>query len=194
MDDLYSKKSNKTIINGTIISTLVLSIFSNAIWEKVISPSSSYIFRCVLTLINNKSQSYLNSLYREISRGSNEVYGAKSYIFIWTFIMILSYGLIVDYKKLFAYYRNEKFFRKILYISIFLIIIVTSFNMGKTIFVKNTIIDTLNNIEIVSPYISDKEYKTLKSQFYSMSGEDDYTILAQNLQLIADNNGLSLKK
>jgi hypothetical protein len=66
--------------------------------------------------------------------------------------------------------------------------------MGKTIFVKNTIIDTLNNIEIVSPYISDTEYKTLKSQFYSMDGEDDYIILAENLHSIADNNNISLRE
>ena len=51
----------------------------------------------------------------------------------------------------------------------------------------------LRNIEIIAPYISDEEYKTLKSDFYQMEDIGDYNSLQNELNYIAKKNSLNLK-
>lgn len=62
-----------------------------------------------------------------------------------------------------------------------------------TSYVDNTIIKLTSNIEIVSPYINDIEYKTLKSQFYSMKSGEDFIKLNYSLERIASKNHIVLK-
>jgi hypothetical protein len=51
-----------------------------------------------------------------------------------------------------------------------------------------------NNIEIISPYVSDIEYKKFKSDFHTIQCSRDYEDLAQALQSIADAHSIPLKK
>ena len=51
-----------------------------------------------------------------------------------------------------------------------------------------------SNIEIVSPYISDLEYKYLKSKFHSMENRDDYNNLISELTVLGESYSLKLKK
>lgn len=63
----------------------------------------------------------------------------------------------------------------------------------QTNYVNDTITTLTNNIEIVSPYISDLEYKQLKSSFHLMDSREDYNLLCASLKEIADQNHLRLK-
>ena len=53
---------------------------------------------------------------------------------------------------------------------------------------------TRTNIEIVSPYISDQEYKQLKSDFFLIKTKDDYDNLQKELEIISENNQVDLKE
>lgn len=68
------------------------------------------------------------------------------------------------------------------------------FFYGQQVFINNSITKILSNIEIVSPYISDTEYKYLRSTFYSISNKEDYESLLYTLEEIADANSISLKE
>lgn len=63
-----------------------------------------------------------------------------------------------------------------------------------TTFVNNLQTKTLSNIEIVSPYITDLEYKQLKSDFYSIETKKDYDTLVHSISNIAVDNHLKLKE
>lgn len=54
--------------------------------------------------------------------------------------------------------------------------------------------ETLHNIDIIAPYVSDNQYKLFISDFYQMSSKDDYDALTSSLLDIAKQNGLSLKQ
>ena len=51
-----------------------------------------------------------------------------------------------------------------------------------------------NNIEIVSPYVSDVQYKELKSDFYSMKNIDDLNKLTTTLQSISEKHSIDLQE
>lgn len=68
------------------------------------------------------------------------------------------------------------------------------FTYSKTSFINKKITVLTNNIDIVSPYISDSEYKKLKSDFHSINDSDDYFSLLSRLNAIADKNSIKLKE
>lgn len=68
------------------------------------------------------------------------------------------------------------------------------FLYSKDAFVINKVTSITNNIEIVSPYITDEEYKQLKSDFHTMKSRDDYDSLTNSLSEIASYNSVELKK
>lgn len=68
------------------------------------------------------------------------------------------------------------------------------FSYSRNLYINSKITSITNNIEIVSPYISDIEYKRLKSQFHTMENSDDYDSLNFLLSEIAQKNSVKLKK
>ena len=52
----------------------------------------------------------------------------------------------------------------------------------------------MNNIEIVSPYISDIEYKQFKSSFHLIENKEDYDNLYSQLERVAASYSIQLKK
>lgn len=63
----------------------------------------------------------------------------------------------------------------------------------KQSYVSETSVKLTNNIEIVSPYVSELEYKQLKSDFHSMQSRSDYDNLVLRLETIGSENHLQLK-
>ena len=87
--------------------------------------------------------------------------------------------------------KREHLFLQIIIICAYIILICA---YSKNAFVHKNAVTLTNNIEIVSPYISDLEYKELKSAFYSMENSDDYNAIISSLTSIAEDNGINLKK
>lgn len=52
--------------------------------------------------------------------------------------------------------------------------------------------ETIRKIEIVSPYVSDLEYKQMKSDFYLIENWDDYDQLDKRIDSIMEAEGISL--
>lgn len=53
--------------------------------------------------------------------------------------------------------------------------------------------NTTNNIEIVAPYITDDEYKQLRSDFFQIDSKADYDNLINKISAIAEKKHLQLK-
>lgn len=79
---------------------------------------------------------------------------------------------------------------RIIYVLLWCIYIIFTFTVT---YIDSTVSRLTRNIEIVSPYISDQEYKNLKSAFYSMDSREDYTNLVNALEEISSEHGIELK-
>lgn len=94
-------------------------------------------------------------------------------------------------------HRNRRK-NKILYNIIIAVIFFTNFSAffmySRQVFIREKIISAINSIEIVSPYISDQEYKEFKSAFYLIQNKQDYESLLGDLNAIADINNITLPK
>lgn len=89
--------------------------------------------------------------------------------------------------------RSTNFiFLDVTFLSLVLLLAITFF-YGQSIFIRNKTVALTNNIEIVSPYITDVEYKQLKSNFHSIETQSDYNVLVEKLEIISDKYSLKLK-
>lgn len=94
----------------------------------------------------------------------------------------------------FAIIKRIKILPVIIWLLVFVMLLNTCFFIGKLNFINEKRTLALNNIEIVSPYISDMEYKMLKSKFYSIETKEQYDMLLKDLVSISSSNSIKLKK
>ena len=78
-------------------------------------------------------------------------------------------------------------------LTVYVLIAFLYFSLGLSSYVNAEITRLTNNIEIVSPYITDLEYKQLKSSYHSMNSRTDYDSLNASLQEISVQYELQLK-
>lgn len=184
-----------------IIGGIFLGALGSGLWEKILSPTLLWLFEKASYLLNSISSNYMDSIYNEASNGFHEYYSFHEYLGFWEIVIFFYIYLLYILTK-----SNTKTLSKIvasiniirlrkIFISLSIFVIMLSvFNISRTIYINNIITKTLSNIEIVSAVIEDKEYKMLKSKFHSMMNENDYLQLQKKITEIAEKHNLRLKK
>jgi len=198
------KNSLKIIIYSPFISPLIITIVGSALWEKFLSPSCTYIYIRVSSLIDNFVTTFSNNTYKKISEGYN-VPAANNFIYYSLLILIIAFYIVIMYKniKSIAYDIDSNCKIKLLFkkhllsfcfiIAIQIPMLLSMYFLGKLTFIDSCKTSSLCNLEIVSPYISDLEYKELKSTFYSIQDKEDYDYFTDRINEIGKKYSLNLK-
>lgn len=79
-------------------------------------------------------------------------------------------------------------------ISVILVCFTILLSKMTQIYASSLSTNTRANIEIVAPYISDQEYKQLKSDFFTIKNKSNYDSLQKALKKISEENHLYLKE
>lgn len=108
----------------------------------------------------------------------------------------LTYGLIMVMKRRIKRLipdksRREMFYKMIKIGSIALLFVIF---LTLTNYINHNVVRIRNNIDIVSPFVSTDEYIELKSMYYTMQSREEYDILCDKLNLIANDNQLVLQR
>lgn len=166
----------------SIIVTVALGVISSALWEQFVKPGFFFIYdRIVMSIVHFCSDSF----YVKVAR-SLDLPQSSTYYFI---TMLFAFFFLVNPKLIYNFYHGSSESYKMYFKTILFVLF--AFN-AFTITIENQIArSTMRSIEIVAPYISDVEYKTLKSNFYRMSSREDYLNLVSQIDTIMDENGLS---
>lgn len=197
----------KKIFKNPFLSTLFVGILATALWENFISPFCTYIYIHISSLFETFMTSFSNSTYRSIANGfndSNSVYVIliilSSYLGLVTSFIIFpifsKHQTNIIHKAENQTSKTKKFFSsKIIVILLFSIFVFCYlYIIGNIIFVTNCKTNSLCNLEIISPYISDEEYKQLKSTFYCIETKDDYINFTIAIDELGEKYSLNLKK
>lgn len=85
--------------------------------------------------------------------------------------------------------KSNVLFHKLSKIGIIILIVLFAFLYSRQNFIHAKSVAALNSIEIVSPFISDSEYKHFKSRFYLIQNKQDYESLIDEIHsIMIDNN------
>lgn len=193
--------SNFLNIGGSFvafISNFTYREISNGFSEQSSSVVLFFVFMLLIGFfVNLYSISYIN--YRAIKNEVNELLTSidDSAITFENSNNVtsdnLNEGLELVEKKIkeLGCLNNSSILR--LTILLFFLLLLLSFTYGQSSYIRDKTIVLTNNIEIVSPYISDIEYKQLKSKFHSIETQSDYNALMKELETIASECSLKLK-
>lgn len=179
------------------IYTLLIGILATAIWEKLLSPLCTYIYINLSSLFEKFITTFSNNTYIEISKGYNDYAIIDS---ILAMLAMLGISLLV----LIFFFRMTKddiilkhLSKRTIKIIPLITILLTLFFLyraGNIIFINKCKTTSLCNLEIVCPYVSDLEYKKLRSSFYSIQNKEDYEAFTNTIKKIGEMYSLNLKE
>lgn len=169
------------IISGIV--AVLLGVISSGLWELLFSPLIHSLASFSITAPAKISSVFGNYYVSNIASADREFLTIELRMWLLFFIVVIFFMNIKYIQKIFS--------RIPLFVGLFLVCFL-SINTFIDIQISNTAHYTLQNIEIVSPYISEQDYKLLKSDFYSMQNMDDFNSLNQKLNSIADEYSLHL--
>lgn len=198
------KPSKKTILSA--LSALFIGILGCALWEYIFSPLCTFVYIKTSSLIDKFSVTFSNSTYSEISKGyyDSPVIDIICFIIIIFFICVSSIYYLYLTRKLhhkstskekfpYEYLKMNFFMRFIILIATQLVMLFWMYWIGNLIFINHCKTTSLCNLEIISPYISDLEYKELKSAFYSIQTKADYESFVNTIKEFGEEYSLKLK-
>lgn len=182
MENSETNTNSKSKGKFQVIGAIFISILSSALWEKLVSPLLTYLYEMFINLSNSISMNYSNQIYYQVSRGYQDHYSQLIFKIIILVTGFILFYYTLPYKKIILKLRSP-----LLYLFLTFIL----FQYVETIFINNRISYALRNIEIISPYVSDNDYKILKSKFYSVIDSEDYNSLIIMINDIRIKNDLS---
>lgn len=169
-----------------VIITIVLGALGSALWEVFLKRLFLLIYDRFVTYA---FQLFNDSFYKRVAYSID----SPAFLTYFFFMYLIAFFFIVSPKRWLNTFYNEnepKHDLLLIYVWRFVIFIILMYNALIVSFANNIARRTLNNIEIISPYISDMEYKTLRSDFYQMNSKDDYLQIISVIENIATENDL----
>lgn len=195
----------------TTISALLIGILGTAIWEKFLSPFCTFIYLKLSIIIDNFTTYFSNITYKEISNGYNDssIINTLNYLIVIFFLIIFTFTYLyiigANLKTLFVIIDGNRIVRRdirsrnhftpfIITILVNIFMLIWMYWIGNLTYINDCKTISLCNLEIISPYVSDLEYKTLKSSFYSIQTKEDYEIFTNTIREIGKKYSLNLKE
>lgn len=202
----------------TAISALLIGILGTAIWEKILSPLCTFIYIKLSSLIDSFSVTFSNHTYIEIAKGYNDSIIVDFLYYLCIFFMAL---FIIAFQYIYFFKRQKMMlsirerystiekkneiqktsmelkqnyiFSMCIILSFLLLMTFFMYWIGNLTFINNCKSSSLCNLEIISPYVSDTEYKHLRSNFYSIQTKEDYESFTNTIKEIGEKYSLNLK-
>lgn len=186
-----------------IIGTLLLAVFSNALWEYIFKPSSGALFRWLLNISTLGMAAFKNQLYADIAKGFHENASLQLYAIAVGFLSALALLALLlfifkkhliravdpeSHNKVIGFFKSANKSKILHYFSIIYLIFATTFFILDSVKIKY-INDATSHyyqlINIVSPGLSQEEILEYNSKFSQIESKEDYVNLIQALENIA---------
>lgn len=179
---------------SSFFKALFVSIIGAACWE-YIRPHIGNLFEKLLTILGIDSFSFalIDKIYKDMA---SNPYSDSSFMLLmlalWCMAWFFFFNMrLYSPKKGASSNAWSDYSHYIINLCFFVAMIIS---IARASFIFATQTHTLNNIEIVAPYITSQEYKKLKSNYYSIQTKDDYDELSQTIKSIAQDNKLTLQE
>ena len=185
-----------------IIGTILLGAIGSGLWERIISPLADEIMKLSINSINFFFTSYKDSIYKEASNGFHELYSLEIYLILLAILPFLYIKLLQKHpsnKKMnssekstfqvFLLSRNGYF----IYYGVTLsVIIFITFSVLRHNYINKTVTYSIKSMEIIKPYISNKKYLLLRSQYFLISNTIEFKEFNKKINDLAKENKLKL--
>ena len=168
-----------------IIGTILLGAIGSGVWEWILSDLFSWIGTFVLSTMSSISQVYLDSLYKDIWKGAEYSYLKEIYVFTFVLYLMMPVLFILARRRCRKTKQKEKpeinkdkkppsLFLLLIFISILTVML--TIKIWETTFSVQTASVFRANIEIIAPYISQKDTLSIMSPLKSTKLNNSYIL------------------
>ena len=161
-------KYTKIILGA--IGTILLGAVGSGVWDWVLSGFFSWLGNSFVTLVGTLSDSYVDSLYKDIWKGDS--YPFLKDIYAFTFAVYLMLPVLVILLKRTPQRRNsensnnrKKRHLYTLLIMLFALFVTLTIKVWETAYTVKVAQKLNANISILAPHIENVELLTLKAKF-----------------------------
>lgn len=182
--------------------TILLSAIGSGVWLKVLSPTLSFLFDIIIRSLSFISVTFKNNIYVEAAK-SFHVNASPT---LYTFIFIVSaivIGLILRLiiNRLTTTSRTSKVFSTIIvkksnlvyvHICAIAVMVLSSLYFTSVSSVNKVATQSLNSLDIIAPFIEQKEYLSLKSDFLRIKNVEDYEDFHRKMLELAEKHEIEL--
>lgn len=192
---------------GGVLGVILLGAIANGVWSGILSPALSWFVDIVIRSFSLISVSFKNNIYQEAAKGFHEAPSLENFFIclavffatIWAFSSVIfsqiSKRLTTeeaskeDLLKLKRKLNRDRITVSILLLTFFLMFL---WSLLKLQYANRIITQSLNSVEIISPFIEQKEYLSLKSDFYRVKNAEDYEAYYKKMVDLSDEHEIEL--
>jgi len=175
----------------SIFVVIFLGAIGSGLWDLFLKDLLFSLVNVMVNVANYFFDGYADSLYSEVGKGQS--YGGSLQL-LWP--IFLTVGIIMFlWRYYFIYFHRIPEKRKSGYFFLFLAILMTvlySYKFFNSVFTYKAVNYIERSIEIVRPYINQKEFIKLRSEYRSIETKEQFSFIYFKLIKIEEQNEIKL--
>jgi hypothetical protein len=179
-----------------VLGTILLGAIGSGVWDWVLSDAFSWLGNFVLTTGSSLSQTYLDSLYQDIWKGSSYSYLKEIYNLTFVIYLMLPFIMVLARKKRLETSKTNKPKKAPnkykLAIMICAIGVMLVIKVWETTFSVKSATVLQANISIITPYISTEKALELNSLLNSVDSQKKAITLKEAINSLANENNVKI--
>ena len=193
-------------IIGVIITTIFLGALGSGLWERLISPTLDNLSRKSIKFVDSINSGYLDSIYKSAAYDLPNIYQQKIVGLIlvivgiyWLYSLLNKYDWCRLLPESLDKEKRTKLINQITHISRIYFLIISLFLIGfgvfllsKSDYIQKTISYSYRSLEILRPFIGEKKYIELKSDYYQVDSSNLFTAFNLKIKLLSKQHKVKL--
>ncbi len=191
-----------------VFVTIVLGAIGSGLWERFLSDLFDKLVLWSINVINIAFTSYKDGIYASAAMGFHENYSLSTYAFIMSILPVAYYWVVLrhparvrsDSKRADSSSSKTRHFmrsRKGYWVVVGMTCTVYAFCLHTTAKMRYTnevLTYSLRSLDIIEPYISEQDFKFLRSQFYQIKTTAQFEVFYSEVNKVAKSKNLKLPK
>jgi hypothetical protein len=172
-----------------IIGTVLLGAIGSGIWDWILSDLFSWLGSAFISFASSLSQTFVDSLYKDVWRGQNYPYLREVYILTFVIYIMLPFMFSAFSARLRRDRKTEENrSKRNIYIAVVMICsmaVMMTIKIWQTSFTERVASTLYANTLILVPYVSDVERADLKARLASVDSEFTAVELKNKLESLS---------
>jgi hypothetical protein len=188
------KRKRALVGIGAILGAIVLGAVGSGVWERGVGPLFDWLTKLIVSGMSRVSHTYMDSIYREASKGFHEFFSLQLYCLYLAILPVLylillhrhPHGKKAEHEdKIRSFLRSKKGYYMLNALTCAVLISMV-FGLTKYHYINSVCTVSKQSISVLAPHVSDLELKRLWARFHSMTSQDDFMAFKSALKQHAE--------
>lgn len=186
------------------MGTIFLGAIGSGLWERFLSGFVDSLVSLSIEFVSSIFKSYKDDIYETAALGFHEIHSLQLFLLVVLLLPMAYIRLLqrhpenkkeqseIDQKV--GSFIKSKYGYIVLNVLTLSVMVSCLFIASKISYTNRVVTYSIRSLDIVKPYILEKEYDKLVSDYYQLRNADDYNKFNEAIKKIAEEHSLRLPK